>query len=114
MLMFRMNRIYVLSSGDVRIIPNIVHLEHIYICVPCAINTFTISVALMSSLQTALNPSSRGILLPTGIDADPFPRMYERLLMVRGISAGMLRMDIFSSSLGLHHTEIHIPFFVAG
>lgn len=39
-----------------------------------------------SPLQAALNPF-RGILLPTGVDANKFPRMYERLLMVRGISA---------------------------
>lgn len=69
-------------------------------CSLSAINIFALSVP---SLQVDLNPSFRGTLLPTGIDAGPFPRMCERLLMIRGSSAWEAKDGIFPHrrSLGL-------------
>jgi len=64
---------------------------YIYV-LPCAIDIFAL---LVPSLQAVLNPPFRGILLPTGIDAGPFPRMYERLLMIRGSSAWEAKDGIF-------------------
>ena len=58
---------------------------------PCAIIQSTCSHLPLPSLHDALSPSFRGILLPTNIATDPFPRI-ERLLMIRGTSAGMLRI----------------------